>query len=202
MESNMGELILVVRADELRQHFDFQGFLPLTHEQVEELYNSIEIIKMDRDRAEEDPTFKQLVAYSAVRSGDNYLTYLRGKGLGEARLHGNRSIGIGGHINFDDKPTLFGDHRLTVAAHREVDEEINIPEEYKLYLAGLLNDDSNAVGQVHLGLVYVAELKKPEINKRERGIARISFERPQELRSKRDEFETWSQILIDNIDKL
>ena len=198
----MGEHILVVRTEELKKLADFQGFLPLSAEEVQKLYDAIDVFGMDRDEAEHDSTFKQLVAYSAVCSDDLYLTYLRGKDLGEARLHGNRSIGIGGHINSDDHANLFLDDHLKVAAFREIDEEIHIPEKYDLRLAGLLNDDSNDVGKVHLGLVYVAELKKPEVKKRERGIARIAFETPEELRARREEFETWSQILIDNIDRL
>ena len=198
----MGEHILVVRTEELKELADFQGFLPLSAEEVQKLYDAIDVFGMDRDKAEHDPTFKQLVAYSAVRSGDLFLAYLRGKDLGEARLHGNRSIGIGGHINSDDHANLFLDDHLKVAAFREVDEEIRIPEKYDLRLAGLLNDDSNDVGKVHLGLVYVAELSKPEVKKRERGIARISFETPDKLRARREEFETWSQILIDNVEHL
>lgn len=198
----MGEHILVVRSDELRKLADFQGFLPLSEEEVQRLYDAVDVFGMDRDKAEHDPTFKQLVAYSAIRSGDLYLAYLRGKDLGEARLHGNRSIGIGGHINSDDHANLFLEDHLKVAAFREVDEEVRIQERYGLRLAGLLNDDSNDVGKVHLGLVYVADLEKPEVKKRERGIARISFETPAELRARREEFETWSQILIDNIEHL
>jgi predicted NUDIX family phosphoesterase len=198
----MGEHILVVRTAELKKLADFQGFLPLAEEEVQQLYDAIDVFGMDRDKAEHDPTYKQLIAYSAIRSGDQFLTYLRGKDLGEARLHGNRSIGIGGHINSDDHANLFLDDHLKVAAFREVDEEVRIPEKYDLRLAGLLNDDSNDVGKVHLGLVYVADLAEPEVKKRERGIARISFETPDELRARREEFETWSQILIDNIQHL
>jgi predicted NUDIX family phosphoesterase len=198
----MSENILVVSADELRRHHDFHGFLPLSPDEVQELYDALDVFGMDRDKAEHDPTYKQLVAYTAIRADGQYLSYLRGKDLGEARLHGNRSIGIGGHINSDDHANLFLDDRLKVAAYREVDEEVSILQRYTLRLAGLLNDDSNDVGKVHIGLVYVAELDKPNVKKRERGIAQIRFVAPEELRAERDQYETWSQILIDSIDRL
>lgn len=198
----MGELILVVRTADLKKHADFQGFMPMPQAEFERLYNSVEVLAMDRDKAEHDPSFKQLIAYSAVRCRDNFMTYLRGRGQGEARLHGNRSIGIGGHINSGDHATLFGDDHLKVAAHREMDEEIEILEKYDLRLAGLLNDDSTDVGKVHLGLVYVADLEKPDVAKREKAMAAITFATSEELREQRDQFETWSQILIDNLDKL
>jgi predicted NUDIX family phosphoesterase len=197
----MGENILVVRSAELREHFDFQGFLQLSGQRVQEFYDSVDVRGMERDLAETDPTFKQLVAYSVVRRGDQFLTYLRGKDLGEARLHGNRSIGIGGHIERKDHQfNLFLDDHLKAAAIREIDEEIIISDEYDLVLTGLLNDDSNDVGSVHLGLVYLVSLEGQEVNKRERGIAQMKFDTMDELRSRREQFETWSQILIDNIE--
>ena len=198
----MGETILVVRAEELKKHYDFQGFLPLSHKEVKELYNSLQVIEMDRDKAEEDPTFKQLIAYSAVRSQGKFVTYLRGKDLGEARLHGNRSMGIGGHINSEDLENNDIHCHLEFAALREIEEEVRINEKVTLRLAGLLNDDSNAVGQVHLGLVYVADLDNQAVTGRERGIARVQFSTPDEMKNEREEFETWSQILIDNISSL
>jgi len=198
----MGESILVVRSEELKEHVDFQGFLPLDSERVHALYDALEVIPMDRDLAEEDPTYKQFVAYSAIKAEQGWLAYVRGKGLGEARLHGNRSMGIGGHIDAGDHASLFiGDHLMT-AAHREIDEEISVAGDYSLRLAGLLNDDSNEVGKVHIGLVYVAQVSADSISKRERGIAQLRFMDEQELQQKYSEFETWSQILIDNLSAL
>lgn len=198
----MAEQILVVRTDELKQHVDFQGFLSLTEVELQTLYGSIEVLPLERDKAEHDPAFKQLVAYSVVRSGDRYLTYLRGKGQGEKRLHGNRSLGFGGHINSGDQANLFLDDHLKAAAFRELDEEIRVPPGVDLRVAGLINDDSNDVGKVHLGLVYVADLARPEVSKREKSITRIQFSTPAELVRDALQFETWSRHLIDNIEKL
>ena len=44
---------------------------------------------------------------------------------------------------------------------REVAEEIYLESEYTERCVGLINDDSNAVGQVHLGIVHVFELAEP-----------------------------------------
>ena len=198
----MSEQILVVRADELRRHADFQGFLPVTEEEIHGLYEKVTVLPLERNKAEEDPTYKQLVAYTVVRSGGLYLTYLRGKGQGEARLRGNRSIGFGGHINSGDQATLFLDDFLKAAAYRELDEEIEIPAGIELRAAGLLNDDSNEVGRVHLGLVYLAELPSREFKKREQSITQITFANAEELRLDSEQFETWSRIIIINLDKL
>jgi predicted NUDIX family phosphoesterase len=199
----MGEQILVVRTAELKKHYDFQGFLPLDDGEVHSLCERIEVLPLDRDLAEDDPSFKQLVAYNVVRSGDLYLTYLRGKGQGEARLRGNRSIGVGGHINSADQATLFLDDHLKAAAFRELFEEIRVPSKLDLSFAGLLNDDGNEVGSVHLGLVYLAELP-PSADakelKRQQSVAQLEFAAAEELQRDREQFETWSMILIDNLE--
>lgn len=196
----MAENIIVVAVDELKKHLNLiNGFIPLSQEAVDELYDAVDAFGMERDKAENDPAFKQFIAYTIIKSGDRFLTYRRGSSLGEARLHGNRSIGIGGHIDFGDNANLFLDDFLKVAALREVDEEVKITEKHDLHLVGLLNDDSNEVGKVHLGLVYVTELEKAEVKKREKGIAQITFATIEELEAERDQFETWSQLLIDNL---
>ena len=49
---------------------------------------------------EEDPEFKQLISYCLLenQSGE-ILVYERLSGGGEERLHGQSSIGVGGHMN-------------------------------------------------------------------------------------------------------
>jgi len=61
---------------------------------------------MPRPKAEADPAYKQLIPYVIMTHAGKYLNYVRGKRAGETRLVGNRSIGIGGHINPVDE-TLF-----------------------------------------------------------------------------------------------
>jgi predicted NUDIX family phosphoesterase len=58
------------------------------------------------------------------------------------------------------------------------------------------------VGQVHLGVVHVLELPRPVAEKRESMILNIEFLTPQQLRAERDTLETWSQICVDNLEKL
>jgi len=203
---NVAEQILVVRTAELKSHYDFQGFLPLDADSVYRLYEKIEVLPLERNLAEDDPSYKQFVAYNVVRSGDLYLTYLRGKGQGEARLRGNRSVGVGGHINSGDQATLFLNDHLKAAAFRELYEEIQVPRDLDLRFAGLLNDDSNEVGSVHLGLVYLADLPESARDagalKRQQSVAQLSFSTAEELRRDSEQFETWSRILIDSLDEL
>jgi predicted NUDIX family phosphoesterase len=58
------------------------------------------------------------------------------------------------------------------------------------------------VGQVHLGVVHIFELPDPNAQKRESMILNIEFMTPDQLRAERDTLETWSQICVDNLEKL
>jgi predicted NUDIX family phosphoesterase len=118
------------------------------------------------------------------------------------------SIGIGGHVNVDDQiqPTLFGANEaawkdfVLKAVRREVSEEVQIEGANALEprLICFVNDDSNDVGKVHFGVVFVVKLDKPSVAIRgERGIGKLSFRTLPELISMRDTMETWSQLLVD-----
>ena len=161
---------------------------------------------MARPLAEKDPTHKQLIPYVIMTCGGKYLTYVRGKRAGEARLVGNRSIGIGGHINpADDAVPLFrSDFReaYRAAVEREVAEEVCVEVGHSDHMVALLNDDSNEVGQVHLGIVHCWVLDAPKVSRREQMITQMEFMSPEELRAVRDQMETWSQLCLDGLDEM
>jgi predicted NUDIX family phosphoesterase len=161
---------------------------------------------LPRPQAEQDPTHKQLIPYVIMTCAGRYLTYVRGKRAGETRLVGNRSIGIGGHINpADDAIPLFrSDFReaYRVAVEREVAEEVNVETGHHDQVVALLNDDSNEVGQVHLGIVHGWVLDAPHVTRREQMITQMEFKTPAELRAVRDQMETWSQLCLDSLDQI
>ncbi len=64
---------------------------------------------------------------------------------------------------------------------------------------GLINDDSNAVGQVHLGVVHLYELEEPLVSPRESGLAEAQFLSRGDVLGQRDRFETWSKICINEL---
>jgi predicted NUDIX family phosphoesterase len=150
-----------------------------------------------RSEVETDPSFKQLIPYVVLRCGDQVFHYTRGARGTEARLRALRSVGVGGHIS-DDDSTLFGDP-YREGMLREVAEEIYLESEYSERCVGLINDDGNAVGQVHLGIVHVFELKETRARRREQALTKSGFAPLAELRAQRDEFETWSQFVLDAI---
>jgi len=157
---------------------------------------------MPRPQAETDPSFKQIIPYVIMSCGNKYLSYVRGKRAGETRLVAKRSIGIGGHINPVDGDTpLFGFLRKNydAAVQREVDEEVNVETGHTDSVIALLNDDSNEVGQVHLGIVHHWVLDEPKVSKREQMIAQMSFMTLDELLQVRDTLETWSALCLEHL---
>jgi predicted NUDIX family phosphoesterase len=161
---------------------------------------------LPRPQAEKDPTYKQLIPYVIMTCEDRYLTYVRGKRAGETRLVGNRSLGIGGHINpADDAAPLFrSDFRAAyeAAVEREVAEEVNVEAAHRDRIVALLNDDSNEVGQVHLGVVHCWVLDAPKVSRREQMITQMEFMTLAELRAVRDQMETWSQLCLDGLEQI
>ncbi len=80
---------------------------------------------------------------------------------------------------------------------REIEEELNLPEEHEHRIIALLNDESNPVGQVHLGIVHLVDLKSDAVSSREDALADLGFTPLAELNGPLfDRLETWSQFCI------
>ena len=150
-----------------------------------------------RAEAEEDPSLKQLIPYVVVTSGDRILHYRRGSGSGETRLLKKGSVGIGGHINDEDgEGEAFDSSAYQRALMRELQEEIRISSSFVERPLALLNDDTNPVGAVHLGIVHQCQLSTPEVVANEEAIAELGFLSLEELALRHEQLESWSQIVL------
>ena len=156
--------------------------------------------------AEEDESLKQIIPYVLFYHDNELFSYVRGKQAGEDRLIGNRSVGIGGHINPVDEMLFAGTKVATdrqtyiEAVQREIDEEVVVDEPLSPEIIGLINDDSNPVGRVHFGIVHVCRLSGKTVRKREQQITKAGFVPIAELAGPRwEELESWSQLCVDLI---
>jgi predicted NUDIX family phosphoesterase len=158
---------------------------------------------LPRGAAEDDATHKQLIPYLVLRHGDRVLCYTRGGRGGEARLHAKQSIGIGGHINDGDtRAAHFDRDAYFRAVDRELHEELEITAPYRQHIVALLNDDSNAVGRVHLGVVHLVDLTSDDVRAKEDAIGDPVFLGAAELEARRESLETWSQICLGGLARL
>lgn len=200
------EEVLVVKRMIVEQEGMFHGLNFQVDRYLRRLFAPGVLRFMPRSQAEADPEYKQLIPYVIMAHENKYLTYIRGKRAGETRLVGNRSIGIGGHINpVDDEVPLFdADFRQMygVAVEREVAEEVSVEANHTDRIVALLNDDSNEVGQVHLGVVHYWTLDSCKVEKQEQMITQMAFMSIDELQEVRDSMETWSQLCLDGLGEM
>jgi predicted NUDIX family phosphoesterase len=146
---------------------------------------------LDRPVAEENPSFKQLIPYVVVRDGASVFLMERTDAGGDPRLHGKASIGVGGHLN----PVDEGADPLLAGLGREWSEELVADWEPEFRLVGLLNDDSNPVGAVHLGVVFTVEADGRRVEVREHEKLRGRFVTVADVIAAWDRLETWSQLV-------
>jgi len=191
-----GEQILVVKRELFDSLGEFQGICTDVDKYLSALINPENNFFMDRGEAEEDPTHKQLIPYVLLRHNGKFLHYVRGKAGGEARLHAKGSMGIGGHINpVDAREDNLGMDTYMAGVEREIDEELNIEGGYSQKVVAILNDDSNEVGKVHLGVVHVFDLETDKVSSAEDAIADLKFSSVEELQNEiKPNLESWSQF--------
>ena len=197
------ENVLVIRRTLFDQLGAFQGLNFEPRKYLDAILARGNNFFLRRPLAEEDPRHKQIIPYVLLAHGERVLFYVRGKKAGEQRLVAKGSIGIGGHMNESDESLFALDEAAYRAGvEREVSEEVRINAKFEDRIVALLNDDSNDVGQVHLGVIHVFKLAEPKVEKREAMITNLDFLTKDELLSRRDSLETWSQICLDSLDRL
>jgi predicted NUDIX family phosphoesterase len=143
-----------------------------------------------RTTMEDDTSFKQVIPYLVLRDGERYFLMRRTRAGADVRLHDRWSIGVGGHLN----P---GDGDLSGGLRREWAEELVADFVPEFRVLGLLNDDTTAVGRVHLGVVYVADAAGRPVAIRETDKLSGAFEAPDEVAAVAADLETWSRLVFD-----
>jgi predicted NUDIX family phosphoesterase len=189
----MTERVLVVPRGRVPGGCDFTGLRAAGAPEMAELRRAVAEHGryLDRPEAEESPEWKQLIPYVVVRDGD--LTFLmeRTSAGGDPRLHRKASIGVGGHLN----PVDGGEDPLQGGLRREWAEELQADWEPRFDLLGLLNDDSNPVGSVHLGVVFEVDAAGRPVRVRETDKLDGRMAGPSEVAAAWDRLETWSQLV-------
>ena len=176
---------------------DFTGVRPAGEAAISELRAAIATHGrfLDRPIAEANPSFKQLIPYVVVRSGELVFLMERTDGGGDPRLHRRASIGVGGHLNPIDGEA----DPLGAGLRREWAEELIADWEPRFRPIGLLNDDSNAVGSVHLGIDFEVEAAGRGLVVRERTKLAGRWADIGEVAATGDRLETWSRLVAEHL---
>ncbi len=199
------EFVWVVPRGKILPSAGLHGFLPLEPGELEAHYLAparTEGFFVERRYAEVHPEFKQTIPYVVVTQGSRVLCLTRLDTQGERRLHGRRSIGVGGHVNPCDTEGPAPD-LLQNACLRELHEELLLPGDLdpgQLQPLGLLNDDTTEVGAVHLGLVFRLDATRLTVAIRETEAMTGRLEELDTLLALAEgpepPFETWSTLLL------
>jgi predicted NUDIX family phosphoesterase len=187
------EQVLVLLRDRVPGGCDFTGLRHADEAQLAVLRQAVADHGryLDRPVAEESPEWKQLIPYVVLRDGDRIFLMERTDAGGDSRLHRKASIGVGGHLN----PVDQGQDPLTVGLRREWAEELDATWEPEFRLVGMLNDDSNPVGSVHLGVVFTVEAAGRPVRVREVEKLGGRMATTGEVLAAWDRLETWSQLV-------
>ena len=139
---------------------------------------------------ENDPRYKQIIPYLVFMHDDHVFVMERKETSTEQRLASKLTIGIGGHVRKED---LLGSN-LFDWAHREFHEEVNYHDHFDVEPLGIINDDSDSVGQVHLGFVFLVRGSTPHISVKSE--LKHGHLVPRSSLTDDSRFESWSQIIL------
>jgi len=187
------EHILVVKRNTLFPIKAFQGLQPISEHYLTLIQKEKEFLP--RNLMEEDLTYKQIIPYLIFKYEETYFMMQRRSASSEQRLKNKYTLGIGGHMRQEDMQ-----HGATIFdwAQREFDEEISYTGNLSIKPLGILNDDSNAVGQVHLGLVLLLEGDRPHITVRSE-LKSGTLVSLHDCLTYYPDMESWSQIIFDAV---
>ena len=185
------EMILVVKRHKLFPTESWNGVRKINFDEYLTIINEHKEF-LPRGLMEDDPSYKQIIPYLVFENNGKYFLMQRQANASETRLQSKFSLGIGGHIREED----LGSQNIFDWAKREFHEEVNYAGNLEIEPVGILNDDSNEVGKVHLGFVLLlkgntnhisvkSELKSGELYTLE------------ECKAFRDRMENWSQMVVD-----
>lgn len=117
---------------------------------VESIMNNIQV--GPRSELESDPSKKQIIPYIVITKNLCKQVFMtrRLSSQTEKRLRGSYSLGVGGHAEEVD----MGGDFIFNAAIRELNEEVCVENVEHMKRVGFINNDTDSVGKVHLGVIY------------------------------------------------
>jgi predicted NUDIX family phosphoesterase len=145
-----------------------------------------------RSKMETDPSYKQIIPYLVFNFENKYFLMQRKSNANEVRLQNKYSLGIGGHIRQED----INSFDIADWAKREFTEEINYSGNLEIEPIGILNDDSNNVGKVHTGFVFLLKGNSNQIKVRSE-LKSGTLLTLKELSEYYENMENWSKLVFD-----
>lgn len=190
------ESILVVQRKNL---FAQEAWHGISNNNVDWFINCIQTHQEFHPRylMENDPAYKQIIPYIIFTHNNQYFLMQRAAHASETRLQSKYTLGIGGHMRKEDMigSTLFD------WARREFYEEVSYAGDItSLEVLGLINDDTNDVGKVHLGIAILVHGNSSDIRVKSE-LAQGFLASAQECQAFFDRMEGWSQFALNTLQR-
>jgi predicted NUDIX family phosphoesterase len=196
MQKKKDEAVLVVKRDILFKGACVTGFKPLQNfSSYQKIINQHKDFLLRSD-VEENTDYKQIIPYLIFCHQDKFFLMQRKSSASEQRLRNKYSLGIGGHVRRED---VISDN-IKDWILREFHEEIEYKGTLKIQPLGVINDDSNPVGQVHFGCVFLLEGSSETINIKSE-LKQGILATVKECLAYRNSMEKWSQLIFDYLRK-
>ncbi len=167
MTASTAEMVLCSRTADLPAAWlPEAGCIPLSEDQLKATLAPIRPVWLPRSQAETDASYKQWISYTLLADPHGRWAAYPRQGS-ETRLHGNWSLGIGGHVNPVDQPAVVvpGDslwsRLLWNGFQRELAEEYPSAVQGQSRFLGLIHEHLTPVGRVHLGAVFLHRTALP-----------------------------------------
>jgi len=185
------ESILVVKREHLMS--EYEEWHGLRHDNLNRYLTIVNTKKefMLRSAAEQDPRYKQIIPYLVFMHEGRIFVMQRTGGASETRLQNKYTVGIGGHIRQEDIKS----NDLYMWANREFHEEVAYEDTLTIEPLGVLNDDTNEVGRVHMGFVFLLNGTSDAIRIKSELKSGV-FMSLEECTTMINHFESWSQIVL------
>jgi predicted NUDIX family phosphoesterase len=197
--NNMEELVFAFPTDKLWNLMTYKkkGLIKGNSEVLKRIVQNGLFLR--RSELEDDPSFKQIIAYAIISNKESFYLFRRTSGQTEQRLHNKLSLGVGGHMN-PVNSTEPKEEYLSDELKRELFEEVSLLNGClieNIEFIGFINDDTIPVGRVHIGFLYNIHVSNKEVYINETDKMTADWIDKPNLAEFYEEMETWTKITFD-----
>jgi predicted NUDIX family phosphoesterase len=199
----MEELVFAFPTTELWKliPYEEQGFIHGSNDALKTIVQKG--MFLERDKLEEDPSFKQIIPYGVISCRDSFYLFRRTGGQRDKRLPNLFYLGVGGHMN-PGRSNVTEEEYITDELKRELFEEVRLVNDCAIKdieFIGFINDDTIQVGRFHIGLLYNIRVSSRELYINETDKMSAEWVDKSGLAEFYEGMESWSRIACDSFIK-
>ncbi|MBN1604741.1 MAG: hypothetical protein JW915_24240 [Chitinispirillaceae bacterium] len=194
----MNARIHAIDFDAYKKTIGIRPFVALPQEEIDRLYASLEIDSLDMSEADADKKKLPLSIFTVIHFNYSWFTF-KSTNNNEGHL---RSLGLIDLIKPGNFNGLFLDETLSYEARRIIGENITMKADYTIRLSGLLYRESTPPVRAQVAILYVVRLHQANAVIAGQNMHDVIYYSSGELQQDRDQFDSWSRIIIGHLTAL